>query len=257
MTRTRAYRRWIPGLAAVGVMAAVGVAYSAIPSDGVISGCYTKSGGTLRVIDATTGTCSSKETSLAWNVQGPKGDSGPQGPKGDSGPQGPKGETGPQGPKGDTGPQGPAGAPGADGADGAQGPKGEPGPQGAPGISTARFAAGTDVRVAGDVFVRIATKILPPGSWAITASVSTFLVPGLDEGGNGTLACELRNSDGFIGGAEDRRFFEDGEIANRSISMNGGAQVPAGGAEVSLWCKSQMKELVSGQMMMLQVGGFS
>ena len=45
--------------------------------------------------------------------------------------------------------------------------------------------------------------------------------------------------------------------------MNGGALVPAGGGEVSLWCNSQIGGGSEGegveyaQMMMIQVGGFS
>lgn len=90
-------------LVAVLALAAGGVAFAAIPSNGVISACYVKSGGTLRVIDATTGNCSSKETSLSWNVQGPAG---------------PQGSPGPSGPPGPTGSPGPSGAPGAAGISG-------------------------------------------------------------------------------------------------------------------------------------------
>ena len=75
-------------VALAGVGAAAGLAYATIPTNNVINSCYTKSGGTLRVIDGTTSSCSPKETSLNWNVQGPKGDIGLQGPKGDAGPQG-------------------------------------------------------------------------------------------------------------------------------------------------------------------------
>jgi len=55
---------------------------------------YTKSGGNLRVIDATTGKCSSKETSLNCNVQGPQGPEGKQGPIGATGATGPAGIAG-------------------------------------------------------------------------------------------------------------------------------------------------------------------
>jgi hypothetical protein len=81
-------------------LAVGGVAFATIPTNGVISGCYLKSGGTLRVIDATTGKCSSKETSLNWNVQGAPGSQGPQGPPGE---QGPKGDTGSAGAAGISG----------------------------------------------------------------------------------------------------------------------------------------------------------
>jgi hypothetical protein len=86
-----------------------GVAYATIPANGVISGCYTKSGGTLRVIDPSTGSCSSKETSLNWNVQGPTGPQGPAGPAGVQGLQGPKGDPGINGAPGAPGASGPAG----------------------------------------------------------------------------------------------------------------------------------------------------
>jgi hypothetical protein len=79
----------VVGLAAAGG----GLAFGAIPGPGgQIDACFTKSGGTLRVIDATTTRCSSKEQSLAWSVQGPQG---AQGPKGDPGEKGATGDPGP------------------------------------------------------------------------------------------------------------------------------------------------------------------
>lgn len=91
--------------AAVGISlsAGVGVAWSQIPdANGVIHACYTRSGGSLRIIDAGQN-CSSKETSLAWNQagqQGPKGEAGATGPAGPAGPKGDPGATGPAGPAG-------------------------------------------------------------------------------------------------------------------------------------------------------------
>jgi hypothetical protein len=105
-------KRFVVVIAAVAMSVAVAsVALATIPNAGVISACYTKSGGTLRVLDASTSACSSKETSLAWNVQGPAGAQGPPGSTGAQGAMGPQGATGPQGPAGPTGPQGPAGSP--------------------------------------------------------------------------------------------------------------------------------------------------
>jgi hypothetical protein len=65
-------------LAGVGALfLAAGLAYATIPdSGGVIHGCFAKSGGTLRVIDASVTGCKQTETSLDWNVQGQKGDPG-------------------------------------------------------------------------------------------------------------------------------------------------------------------------------------
>ena len=79
---------------AVAALALGGVAYATIPSNGVINACYLKSGGTLRVIDATSTKCSAKETSLNWNVQGAAGPTGPVGPDGAAGPTGPAGPAG-------------------------------------------------------------------------------------------------------------------------------------------------------------------
>ena len=76
----------------VGVVA--GVAYATIPNSGVINGCYTKSGGTLRVIDASVTNCTKTETALAWNVQGAQGIQGTQGIQGAQGIQGTQGPAG-------------------------------------------------------------------------------------------------------------------------------------------------------------------
>ena len=98
--------RWAIRAAVVGVglgaLVGVGVATGAIPDgSGVIHGCYGRGGG-LRVIDTGKGAhCRRHESALAWNQQGPQGNSGAPGnpgPKGDPGPQGAPG------PKGDPGP---------------------------------------------------------------------------------------------------------------------------------------------------------
>jgi hypothetical protein len=58
---------------------AAGIGYAAIPTNGLINGCYAKTNGGLRVIDPSAGqTCSpQKETALQWSQAGPKGDRGP------------------------------------------------------------------------------------------------------------------------------------------------------------------------------------
>ena len=73
------------GVIAACALALGGVAYATIPDNGVISACYVKSGGNLRVIDATTSKCSSKETALNWNVQGAAGEDGEDGQDGQDG----------------------------------------------------------------------------------------------------------------------------------------------------------------------------
>ena len=72
------------------------------------------------------------------------------------------------------------------------------------------------------------------------------------------LACELRNGSSFIGGATGGGVVPNTGEAKRSVSMNGGAQIAAGGAEVSVWCRSTERDDVNyGQMMLTRVGGFS
>jgi hypothetical protein len=80
-----------------------------IPSpSGVIYGCYSKSGGSIRVIDNAVTNCSQNETLLTWNQSGPPGSIGPAGPQGPPGLPGPMGLQGPAGPQGPSGPAGPS-----------------------------------------------------------------------------------------------------------------------------------------------------
>jgi hypothetical protein len=69
------------------------VALAAIPgAGGVITGCYTKMNGALRVIDTAAGqTCTNKELQLTWSQTGPQGATGATGATGPAGPQGPAG----------------------------------------------------------------------------------------------------------------------------------------------------------------------
>ena len=94
------------GAATAALMLVGGVVFATIPDGSVINGCYTRSGGALRIIDGTVTKCTKQETALDWNVQGIQGQVGPQGPQGIQGPGGP---SGPQGPQGSQGPQGPSG----------------------------------------------------------------------------------------------------------------------------------------------------
>ncbi len=112
--------RWISSHTLLAAIASVllfsAVAFAAIPSDGVINGCYSKSGGTLRVIDASVTKCKTGETSLSWNQTGPVGPVGPAGAPGPEGPAGPAGAVGPAGAPGPEGPAGPAGPAGPSGS---------------------------------------------------------------------------------------------------------------------------------------------
>jgi hypothetical protein len=56
------------------VCTAAGIAYAVIPGpDGTIRACFKKSGGALRVIDASLGACAANENALAWNQAGAPG----------------------------------------------------------------------------------------------------------------------------------------------------------------------------------------
>src|SRR5215207_743125 len=80
------------------LLAGGALAAGAVPSsNGTITSCYSKSTGSLRIVDAGN-KCGKKETRLTWNAKGVKG------VKGDTG------ATGATGAAGATGPMGPAGA---------------------------------------------------------------------------------------------------------------------------------------------------
>ena len=85
------------------IAVATGIALAAIPDNGVITGCYTKSGGKLRIIDGTVTNCKSPETKLEWNVLGPKGDPGTNGTDGTNGTNGTNGTDGVHGKDGVSG----------------------------------------------------------------------------------------------------------------------------------------------------------
>ncbi len=68
-----------------------GVAVASIPGKGgVISACYLKTGGSLRVFDTSkpgaSGRCHQNERALTWNQQGPRGIQGVQGKRCSTGP---------------------------------------------------------------------------------------------------------------------------------------------------------------------------
>ncbi len=54
------------------------VAYASIPdANGIINGCYKKTGGQLRVIDGATSSCDNNETPIQWGQTGPQGPPAP------------------------------------------------------------------------------------------------------------------------------------------------------------------------------------
>ena len=151
-----------------------GFALAAIPSSGVISGCYQKNQGQLRVVDSAAD-CHSSEVPLSWNqtgVGGSQGATGATGPIGATGVQGPKGDTGTQGAMGDTGTAGTNGTNGATGATGATGAGGPMGATGASALSGYQIVTGPTTQVgglqdSGDVFAFCPTGKLATGGGAI------------------------------------------------------------------------------------------
>src|SRR5689334_12780667 len=84
---------WLFAAGIVVLLTVAAAAYGQIPApDGAIWTCYTKSTGSIRIVDSGT-SCKQGETSLQWNQRGPAGATGPQG---NAGPVGPAGATGPQ-----------------------------------------------------------------------------------------------------------------------------------------------------------------
>jgi type VI protein secretion system component Hcp len=78
--------------AALTALVAGSIAWASVPDPrGMITGCYDKQSGALRVTDTQTGlpkACGAKELQLLWNQQGPQGVPGPQGAQGPQGPAG-------------------------------------------------------------------------------------------------------------------------------------------------------------------------
>ena len=255
-------RRIVLPAAAVAALL-VAVANAAIPGpDGRIHGCYDRDG-RLRLISHTSA-CRCGETSIAWNQQGPAGPVGPPGPKGNTGAPGSPGAQGPQGLQGPQGPQGPAGPPGPEG------------PQGPLGISGARY---TFIPTNGqfligsssdDVFFKMGGTTLDAGSYVAIATISYDSGDPFDDDHNGTVVCELRNDvtapldgadGGFIGNAGSAipEAITGSSHGDGSLTLHGGAFIPAGAGEVSVWCKKNQTDHVfmeGGLLVVLRIGGF-
>jgi hypothetical protein len=130
----------------------------------VISGCFSKSTGSLRIV-VSVGACKSGEVGITWDSAGSPGPTGPVGPTGAVGAAGP---AGPAGATGATGATGGAGAPGANGDDGAQGPQG---PQGEVGPYPTTLPDGQTLRGAFAIDFNVANAGSPA-----TAAIS-FPIP--------------------------------------------------------------------------------
>ena len=238
MTKKLTRRTGIPALALVGVLAAVGVGYAAIPSaDGVIHGCYNASSnpsGQLRVIDVEGGAkCAKNEKALDFNQQGPKGD------KGDPGPQGPQGVPGAQGPAGPTGATGPAGSVGA------AGPQGPAGPATA-GAYRANPFRQLGIGNSGRQTVTVATMDLPAGRWALEATMEASN----SDGDIQDNACRLTGAT-FTDGASERSFRLPGHEIGY-VSLAAAATLAAPGP-VTLECDGYRLSLDNGNLTALQI----
>jgi hypothetical protein len=93
--RFRITPAFVLALAAV-VIAVGGVAIGSVPgSNGLITACYSKHGGKMRIVDTSkrrkAGHCGGKERKLTWNQQGLKGDQGVAGTPGTPGTPGASG----------------------------------------------------------------------------------------------------------------------------------------------------------------------
>jgi collagen triple helix repeat protein len=184
----------VSGLAAIVIAGALAVVHTAIPdSAGVIHACYTKSGGSLRVIDSSVTSCGQNETALTWNNVGPRG---PQGLPGSQGPQGPAGPQGPEGATGPAGPQGPAGP------EGAQGPAGPSGDGGHAYFTFVESIGGLESPGRDILHLNV-----PAGSYVINASIGAENVINSDE----VITCHLSSGDhngAALTTVGDHAFFE-------------------------------------------------
>jgi hypothetical protein len=230
-------------MALTGLLVTAGVALATIPSGNVIDACYSRSGGSLRVIDATVTKCAKTETSLAWNVQGPKGDKGDvgaPGPVGPSGPAGPVGPAGPAGVKGDPGDQGPAG------------------PAGPSVLSRVTYVASHNF--AGPDYEKILSTNLPAGMYAFIATVE--LGGGIFDytRGEHSVRCELRDGAAILGGATQNEDVssENGYSSQQTLTLNGSRLVGSAGTDVAIWCYnsgSPSGTLRGAQLLTLKIAG--
>jgi hypothetical protein len=236
-------------IAMTAVIAVAGIAAATIPTNNVIVACYSRSGGSLRVIDATVTKCSKTETSLAWNVQGVKGD------KGDPGATGPQGPVGPQGATGATGATGPQGPVGPQGATGATGPAGPSVLANVTYVATHTFTTGN--------LEELLTKSLPEGMYAFTGTVQLG-TEGFDS--VWLTQCELRDGATVLGGSSadfsainiDELHTDEDTVsgASTTLTLTGTRSVGSGGTEISIWCRNYGGTRMFGaQLMTLKIAG--
>jgi hypothetical protein len=212
MHRFSFVRKPVAAIAVAGaaLLVVAGVAYATIPdSGGVIHGCYSRSGGSLRVIDASVTNCSKSETALDWNVQGQQGQQGPQGPQGATGPPGPAG------PQGQAGPQGPAGPPGPS------------------GLSHGYLASTSNVPISqAPAFSEVALLSgVPDGNYMVSAQIGAT-----DSGGsNPDIRCRVSVNGSVLSGTDSRAPGQDTEATLTIVSAT---PLTGGGSSVSVSCET-------------------
>jgi hypothetical protein len=199
------------------------VALAAIPgAGGVISGCYDKDSGKLRVIDAQAGKkCDKGEWQITWNQTGPQGLPGTIGPAGAIGPIGPNGNKGDPGPAGAPGlpgvigPQGLPGDPGPKGDTGSPGPQGAVGPAGASGISGYEIVS--DVSQFDSSASKAVSVLCPAGKRIIGGGAETF--PSLADPNRDAAPVLLKGSS-VIGGGHEGWISQASEIGTYTFQWD-------------------------------------
>jgi hypothetical protein len=196
---------------AAAALVAAGVAYATIPDGaGAIHGCYARSGGALRVIDASVTNCAKTETALNWNVQGQQGPQGVQGPQGDTGPQGSAG------PQGAAGPQGPAGPPGPS------------------GLSHGYLASSSDAPVGGAPAYSQVAQIssVPDGSYMLAAQIWA------EDSGSDTpdLRCHISVNGSELSGTDSQ---SPGARAEATMTIVSADTMSGGGNSVAVFCLTE------------------
>lgn len=200
--RTR--RLALGGFVLIGLLLVGGVAYATIPDgSGVIHGCYARSGGSLRVIDAGVTNCSSKETALDWNMAGVQGPAGPQGAPGPQGAAGPQGQPGPAGP---TGPQGPS------------------------GLSHAYFQSASQSAIGSSPTTVVSVPSVPDGTYLMTGVVT--MADGLDEP---FVSCWLYANGSQIKSSYTQSQLKSGEA---EVPLLFATALSGGGSFVEIKCES-------------------
>jgi hypothetical protein len=127
-----------------------------------------------------------------------------------------------------------------------------------PPTTTVGFAGFSSQVIVGSGMTLITSKNLSPGDYAAVATVNIEDYPGTGDS-NVNMICELRGPGGFVGGVRDRRLEDGGELAWRSLSMNGGVHVTSSGTGVGLYCSSDSAGTTAaqyGQIMITRIDGF-